>query len=55
MDCIALQKVRIGGHRPQVIDGNNFDAGTFVLDHRAQGQTTNAAKAVDSDANCHDC
>ena len=50
---IVAQQVRVGFHRRQIVDGDDFDIVAVGLDDGAQDIAADAAEAVDGNANRH--
>ena len=53
VDRIVAQQVRIGRHRPQVVDRHNLDVAAALLGDGAKNKAADAAEAVDGDADGH--
>ena len=53
VDRIVAQQVRIGRHRPQVVDRHNLDVAAAMLGDGAKNKAADAAEAVDGDADGH--
>ena len=51
--AVVAQQVGVGLDRAQVVDGDDLDVAAAMLGDGAQDQTSDAAEAVDGDANSH--
>ena len=54
MDRIKAQKMGIGFHRTQIIDGDHLDIGSAALDDGPQDVAADAAESVDGDFDGHE-
>ena len=53
MHAVIAQQMGIGFHRPQIVDGHDFDVAAARLHDRPQHQPADAAEAVDCNTQCH--
>jgi hypothetical protein len=47
VDTVIAQEVRVGLHRAQIVDGDDFDVLTARFQNSAQHQPPNPAEAID--------
>ncbi len=53
MHAVILQKVGIGLDGAEIIDGHDFDVLAVVFDNGTKDEASDAAKAVNCNANSH--
>src|SRR5690606_14813752 len=53
MDAVIAQQMRIGFHWTKIVDCDDLNIGAARFDDSAKNITADAAKTIDSDADCH--
>jgi hypothetical protein len=54
MHAIKAQEMRVGFHRPEIVDTHHFDVRAATFGDGAKDIAADSAKSIDGDPDCHD-